>query len=143
MLPRDISRLILDEFYIRVELSCYGKALLDSDTMVLESDSCLRIHKAVFKNTLPLIRRIAVSLTENYFYADVNEIDSIGHTPLVLAIKLGREDAIKIICDHYADPKLRPFDSCKELNLTFPYLPKYQLFSSNHWMDIEPGNHIW
>jgi len=51
--------------------------------------------------------------SEGIFYAGINEIDVCGNTPLMLAVKLGFVDAIKVLSDLFACPKLKPFHSCK------------------------------
>ena len=43
------------------------------------------------------------------FWGHRNEIDIMGHTALALAIKLHRDDAILVLCDHFADPEYKPF----------------------------------
>ena len=42
------------------------------------------------------------------FYSEKNQLDLCGNTPLMLAIKLGNLDAVKVLCDLYTCPKLRP-----------------------------------
>lgn len=45
---------------------------------------------------------------DGIFFTDKNTLDPCGNNPLMLAVKLGNIDAVKIICDVYSDPKLRP-----------------------------------
>lgn len=42
------------------------------------------------------------------FYSEKNQLDPCGNTPLILAVKLGNIDAVKILTDMYTCPKLRP-----------------------------------
>lgn len=42
------------------------------------------------------------------FYSEKNQLDPCGNTPLLLAVKLGNIDAVKILTDMYTCPKLRP-----------------------------------
>lgn len=41
-------------------------------------------------------------------FTEKNEMDPCGNTPLMLAVKLGNLDAVKILTDQYTCPKLRP-----------------------------------
>jgi hypothetical protein len=45
---------------------------------------------------------------DGVFYSEKNELDACGNTPLMLAVKLGSTDAVKILSDMYTCPKLRP-----------------------------------
>lgn len=94
-------------FYLKIELFCRGRALLDL------SKRDYPLHKAVFENNLPLISRLVKATCDNIFYSDKNELDACGHTPLVLAVKLGYIDTIKVLCDLFACPKLKSLHSCK------------------------------
>ncbi len=47
--------------------------------------------------------------SRNVFLSHVNEIDKMGNTALVLAVKLLREDGVLVLCDHFANPKHKPF----------------------------------
>jgi ankyrin repeat domain-containing protein 13 len=46
---------------------------------------------------------------EGVFSTEMNEIDVMGRTPLEMAVRLGREDWVKVLWNHQADPKHRPF----------------------------------
>ncbi len=73
------------------------------------------LHKAVFENNLPLISRLIKCTHEGIFYAEKNEIDAGGNTPLILAVKLGNLDAVKVLTDLFTCPKLKSFNNCKLL----------------------------
>lgn len=49
--------------------------------------------------------------SNDVFYSDVNEIDEYGNTPLMVAIKEHKLDAIKILCDFGASAKLQSFEN--------------------------------
>ena len=53
-----------------------------------------------------------------------NELDSGGNTPLILAVKLGNVDAVKVLTDIFTCPKLKSFNNCNII------LPITLLFSS-------------
>lgn len=88
-------------FYLKVELFARGRALYDGSKKIFP------LHKAVFENNLPLISRLINGNSDGIFYQEKNEIDSCGHTPLILAIKLGHIDTIKVLCDLFTCPKLK------------------------------------
>lgn len=46
---------------------------------------------------------------EFIYWQDVNEIDPLGNSPLMLAYRLKRIECIRILCDHVVNPKFRPF----------------------------------
>lgn len=92
-------------FYLNIELYSRGRALYDS------TKSEYPLHKAVFENNLPLISRLIKCQAEATFFSEKNEIDPRGHTPLILAVKLGRIDTIKVLCDLFACPKLKSLHS--------------------------------
>ena len=94
-------------FHFKIEIFCIGRALYDS------SKSDFPLHKAVFDNNLPLISRLIKCTHEGTFYAEKNELDLGGNTPLILAIKLGFVDVIKVLTDLFTCPKLKSFHNCK------------------------------
>ena len=71
------------------------------------------LHKAVFENNLPLISRLIKCTHEGVFYQEKNELDSGGNTPLILAVKLGNVDAVKVLTDLFTCPKMKSFSNCK------------------------------
>lgn len=76
------------------------------------------LHRAVFENNLRKINEICKN--EKYLiifiqsfdnlYSNINEIDPQGNSPLFLAIKLNRLDAIKVLCDNNAEIKHVSFE---------------------------------
>ena len=94
-------------FMIKVELYCRGRGVFDS----MRTDYML--HKAVFENNLPLISRLIKCTHEGVFYQEKNELDSGGNTPLILAVKLGNVDAVKVLTDLFTCPKMKSFSNCK------------------------------
>lgn len=93
-------------FVLKIELFCRGRALYD------QSRKDYILHKAVFENNLPLISRLVNCTHEGVFYAEKNEIDGGGNTPLILAVKLGNVDAVKVLTDLFTCPKLKSFNNC-------------------------------
>jgi hypothetical protein len=69
----------------------------------------------VFENNLPLISRLIKCTHDGVFYAEKNEIDGAGNTPLILAVKLGNVDAVKVLTDLFTCPKLKSFNNCKSV----------------------------
>lgn len=49
------------------------------------------------------------NITDKYpIWSDINQIDFYGNSPLMLAHKLNNIDALRILCDHGANPKIQP-----------------------------------
>lgn len=90
-------------FHLKLELFCRGRGLYDS------SKKEYVLHRAVFENNLPLISRLIHGTHDGLFYAEKNELDPCGNTPLILAVKLGNVDAVKVLCDLFACPKMKSF----------------------------------
>lgn len=68
---------------------------------------------------MPLISRLVKCSHDGTFYAEKNEIDAGGNTPLILAVKLGNVDAVKVLTDLFACPKMKSFSNCKNLPVYF------------------------
>lgn len=66
------------------------------------------LHKAVFDGNLHLISKLVKGSHDGKIYCDKNEIDSCGNTPLMLAIKLKKPDAVKVLTDLHCSSKLNP-----------------------------------
>lgn len=64
-----------------------------------------------------MISRLINCQLEGVFYQEKNELDICGHTPLILGVKLGHLDTVKVLCDHYTCPKLKSFHTCKIVKL--------------------------
>ena len=93
-------------FLLKLQLYCKGRAIFD------QSRRDYPLHKAVFENNLPLISRLVKCQHEGTFFAEKNEIDAGGNTPLMLAVKLGNIDAVKVLTDLFTCPKMKSFPSC-------------------------------
>jgi ankyrin repeat protein len=83
-------------------LHCHGRALFCNNKRSYE------LHKAVFDGNLHLISKLAKGSHDGKIYCDKNEIDSCGNTPLMLAIKLKKPDAVKVLTDLHCSSKLNP-----------------------------------
>lgn len=108
-------------YYLKIELYCKGRALLDF------SRTEFPLHKAVFENNLPLISRLINCVHEGTFFQDKNELDICGNSALVLAVKLGYVDCVKVLSDLYACPKLKSLQNCK-----FLWLMKFSSMRFGH-----------
>ena len=111
LLFRDTKNLITGNtmniyFYFKIELFCRGRALFDT------ARTDFPLHKAVFENNLPMISRLVNCSYEGVFFSNKNELDCCGNTPLVLAVKLGCIDAVKVLCDLFTCPKLKSLPNC-------------------------------
>lgn len=65
------------------------------------------LHRAIFEGNLPVLRRLCSRETLQLFYCNPEEQDPLGLTPLMLAIKLGRKDAVLVLTECGCNPKLR------------------------------------
>jgi hypothetical protein len=54
-----------------------------------------------------MLSKLLKQEVEGVFYINKNSLDPCGNTPLMLAVKLGNLDAVKILSDVYTCPKLR------------------------------------
>lgn len=100
--PNQKTELFNEDVYVRLELYCSGLAVLS------KNEQNFHLHRAVFENNLPVLRRVASLEQLGVFHASLNEIDAMGNTALMLAVRLRRLDAVLILCDLFADPKHRP-----------------------------------
>ena len=66
------------------------------------------IHSAIFQSDLRQLSRLLKLEVDGIFFLEKNQLDPCGNTPLMLAVKLGNIDAVKILSDVYTCPKLRP-----------------------------------
>jgi ankyrin repeat protein len=94
-------------FFFKITLYCKGRELFDL------SKNEYPLHKAVFENNLPLISRLINCTHDGVFFANKNELDLGGNTPLNLAVKLGYVDAVKVLSDLFTCPKLKSLQNCK------------------------------
>ena len=93
-------------YHIKIELYCRGRGLYD------QAQREHQLHKAVFESNLPLISRLIKCTHDGVFFADKNELDPCGNTPLILAVKLGNIDTVKVLCDLFTCPKMKSFSNC-------------------------------
>jgi len=96
-----------------MELYTRGRGLYD------QSRKDYQLHRAVFENNLPLISRLIKCQHDGSFFAEKNEIDGGGNTPLILAVKLGNVDAVKVLTDVFTCPKLKSFNNCMILDFKY------------------------
>ena len=90
-------------FHLKLELFVRGRGLYDS------AKKDFLLHKAVFENNLPLISRLIKGQHEGSFFAEKNELDPCGNTPLILAVKMSNVDVVKVLCDLFTCPKMKSF----------------------------------
>lgn len=72
---------------------------------------------------------------EGTFYINKNCLDPCGNTPLMLAVKLGNIDAVKILSDVYTCPKLRPLPdlmNAKEIAIAMKHPPILKILISSN-----------
>ena len=67
------------------------------------------IHKAVYESNLPMIRRLCAREKSPAFCPRIEQSDPAGITPLMLAVMMGKKDAVVILANHGADPKHRSY----------------------------------
>ena len=65
------------------------------------------LHSAIFNSDTELVRKICEGTQTNCFYAHTEEADPAGISPLLLAIKLQREQIVNILLENGADPRHR------------------------------------
>jgi len=99
--------------YFKLTLYCKGRELYDS------SRNDYPLHKAVFENNLPMISRLINCTHDGCFYVNKNELDPCGNSPLILAVKLGYIDAVKVLSDLFTCPKLKAISNCKKTGIIY------------------------
>jgi hypothetical protein len=119
--------LLKNNFYLRLEIVSRGRFIYEPDTFPL--------HAAIFSSNLRNLSKLLKLEVEGVFYSEKNQMDPCGNTPLMLAVKLGNIDAVKILSDMYTCPKLRPLQelmNAKEIAIAMknPQILKI-LISSN------------
>lgn len=65
------------------------------------------LHQAVIERKLFKIHQLCIGDDPDYFYTDINKVDYLGNTPLMLAVKLRYYEEVLVLIDHGADPKYR------------------------------------
>jgi hypothetical protein len=67
------------------------------------------LHNAVYASNLTLIRRLCAREKSPVFHSHIEQSDPAGITPLMLAVIMGKKDAVVILANHGADPKHRSY----------------------------------
>lgn len=119
--------LLKNNYYLRLEIVSRGRFIFEPDTFPL--------HQAIFQSNLRNLSKLLKLEVEGVFYTEKNQLDCCGNTPLMLAVKMGNIDAVKILSDMYTCPKLRPLQelmNAKEIAIAMknPQILKI-LISSN------------
>lgn len=65
------------------------------------------IHSAVLCRNLYKIRQLCIGDDSRYFHTYIDQVDPIGNTALMLAVKLKHYEAVQVLVDHGADAKYR------------------------------------
>lgn len=65
------------------------------------------LHQAVFNNDLYRIHQLCVGEDKELMFVDVDKVDFLFNSPLMLAVKLKNYEAALVLVDHGADPKYR------------------------------------
>ncbi|CAG9323855.1 unnamed protein product [Blepharisma stoltei] len=107
-----LVRKVLYEFWKGVTISNISNAvesLLRYITLLppLDSNDSFPLHKAVFERNLFRIRQLCAGEDNDRIYVDIDQVDFLGNTPLMLAVKLKRYEEVLVLVDHGADPKFR------------------------------------
>ena len=92
--------LLKNNFYLRLEIVSRGRYIYEPAEYP--------IHEAIFQSNLRQLSKLLKLEVDGVFYTEKNQLDPCGNTPLMLAVKLGNIDAVKILSDMYTCPKLRP-----------------------------------
>ena len=107
-------------FYMRLEIVArgryiYERNLFDNQSGIMQNKpqtvlntTNFPIHQSIFSNNLRMVSKLLKNEVLGVFYSEKNQLDSCGNTPLMLAVKLGNLDAVKVLSDMYTCPKLRP-----------------------------------
>ena len=118
-IPHDIwenpqIRRIIYEFWRGLEISSPSDYLKDSMFRYIYGVSdwysdrdTLILHSCVFTNDLYRIHKITVGDHPDILFCNIDKVDSLGNTPLMLAVKLKNHEAALVLIDHGADPKFR------------------------------------
>lgn len=92
--------MLKNNYYLRLEIVSRGRYIYEGNNFPL--------HTAIFTSNLRNLNKLLKLEVEGVFYTEKNQLDPCGNTPLMLAVKLGNIDAVKILSDMYTCPKLRP-----------------------------------
>ena len=65
------------------------------------------LHLSLFSHDLYRIHKLCVGEDPDLMYTDIDMLDDLGNTPLMLAVKLKKYEEALVLIDHGADPKFR------------------------------------
>ena len=106
-----------NNFYLGLEITARGRQIYQPQSLEGNAVTARKtyselfpIHEAIFKSNLRELSKLLKLEIEGVFYTCKNQLDPCGNTPLMLAVKLGNIDAVKILSDMYTCPKLRPLN---------------------------------
>lgn len=111
---KPLTRKIIFEYWRDLEGLGHHSSLKDSlfrfiygiQDFSTDRDSLI-LHISVLTNDLYRIHKLSVGDFPEIFYSDIDKIDALGNTPLMLAVKLRKHEAALVLIDHGADPKFR------------------------------------
>lgn len=65
------------------------------------------LHRAVFEGRLYYIRNLCLHESETHIFCEIDAVDPLGCSPLMLAVKLRKLEEALVLVDHGANPKFR------------------------------------
>lgn len=65
------------------------------------------LHRAVFEGRLYCIRNLCLHESDTHLFCEVDAVDPLGCSPLMLAVKLRKLEEALVLVDHGANPKFR------------------------------------
>ncbi|OMJ82104.1 hypothetical protein SteCoe_17267 [Stentor coeruleus] len=111
---KPLSRIFFFEYWKGLETTSPGSFLKDSMLRYIygvnECSNDLKsypLHCSVFNSDLYRIHKLCVGEDPNYMFTDIDKVDDLGNTPLMLAVKLRKHEEALVLVDHGADPKYR------------------------------------
>lgn len=79
---------------------------------ITENPRATPLHEAVFEGNLYWIHCLCVGEDQERMYTDINGVDHLFNSPLMLAVKLKKHEEAMVLLDHGASAKYRPDPSC-------------------------------